>query len=199
MSWQHAGDLILGYQVEITQNGDFIKKEKLDKTATEYTAEDISALTAYTFALSSIGKETNSIPLTLTVNTTERPNIGKTSEVVNIQKLNVGSTRATLKWDAPIDLNNNHPEKLRYDVKTCIGSSCTTRAKKQLEREVAMIELSPITEYSVEITVYNEIGVKGPTAKDFFKTLDGTGNYTTMIYLNSVLQDFQLIWKFFSS
>lgn len=100
-----------------------------------------------------------------------------TSEVVNIQKLNVGSTKATLAWDAPIDLNNNHPDKLAYDVVICVGAVCWTPAKKQKGRKVEIINMSPVTEYSVEITVYNEIGEKGPSAKDFVKTLDGTSKY----------------------
>ncbi|XP_066931271.1 cell adhesion molecule DSCAML1-like [Clytia hemisphaerica] len=173
MTWQHAGDLIKGYQAVVTQNGNFVKKEILERTATVYTVEDVSPLTPYTFSLSSIGKDTNSIPISFLVNTTARPNIGVTSEVVNIQKLNIGSTRATLAWDAPINLNNNHPEKLRYDIKICIAITCRT-FKKQIGRKIEIDQLSPVTEYTIEITAYNEIGIKGPSAKDFVKTLDGT-------------------------
>ena len=99
-----------------------------------------------------------------------------TSEVVNIQKLNIGSTRATLAWDAPINLNNNHPDKLRYDIKICIAVTCRT-FKKQIGRKIEIDQLSPVTEYAVEIVPYNEIGIKGPPAKDFLKTLDGTSEY----------------------
>lgn len=79
MTWGHAGDLINGYQVIITQDDNFITKAVIDKAATQYTVdhEDISPLTQYMFSLSSVGKETNSIPVTFLVNTTARPNIGK--------------------------------------------------------------------------------------------------------------------------
>ena len=77
MTWDHAGDLINGYQVVITQNDNFVSKAVLDKKATIYTAEELSPLTPYEFLLSSVGKETNSIPVTYLVNTTARPNIGK--------------------------------------------------------------------------------------------------------------------------
>lgn len=97
--------------------------------------------------------------------------------------MNVGSTKATLAWDPPIDLNNNHPEKLRYDVKICIGPTCWTPAKKQIGRKVEIENLSPVTEYTITITVYNEIGIKGPEAKDFVKTLDGQSKIHIKLFI----------------
>lgn len=77
IQWDHAGDEITGYQLTVSHHSTVVREATTEKTATEYTFDNMSPTTSYDVSIMAVGEDTNSFPVTLMANTTARPIIGR--------------------------------------------------------------------------------------------------------------------------